>query len=239
MKNRKTILPLLTLLSFNVLANDISLTPFGSANTVISSKEPNVISVRNDVVKALTSKDGAILDDTNTSDGSIVFSTLESKPFSIVVETEKGFIFTINVTPNKSRNSTSTVIHNLADKGDNNIDIAGSNSVNTSYSGVIAQIISDLLNGNTPNGFVETRKRSFSPSSTLKNSLIIRNTEAWVGRNMRVVKLDITNKTKEDIELNERILWEKNVMGISFYPSVSILPPNRRVFAYIVLKEVE
>ena len=233
-------LPLAILFASQVGAVDVVLKPFSSAAATVSSKEPNVINVKNDTIAAITSKNGAILNDAITTDGSVIFSTSETKPFSILIETEKGFTFTLNAAPNKNHSSASIVIHNLADKGKAvDADVMNANFSESTYSGFLSKTLTDLINQRIPNGFVESRNRNFNVSPAFNGILKVRNTEAWVGQNVRVVKLDITNVSTSEIELNERILWEQGVMAISFYPTVSKLPPNRRVFAYVLLKEVE
>ncbi|GJI56955.1 hypothetical protein HEMROJRC1_20670 [Rodentibacter sp. JRC1] len=240
MKNKYFILSLFAFsVSQSSYAIDVSLKPFEAINATVSSKEPNVINVKNDTISAISAKNGAVLKYDGTTDGSVIFSTSETKPFSILIETEKGFTFTVNATPKKS-NSAAIVIHNLAEKGNAlESDSMLLNSSENTYSGLITQILTELINHREPKGFVETRNRKFDVSPTLKGILTIRNTDAWVGQDIRVVKLDITNISMNTIELNERILWNKGVMAIGFDPAATTLPPNRRVFAYVVLKEVE
>ncbi|MFW9274900.1 hypothetical protein, partial [Glaesserella parasuis] len=74
---------------------------------------------------------------------------------------------------------------------------------------------------------------------SLNSVLKVKAMEAWVGQNMRVVKLEVTNISNVELELNERYFWTKKVMAIQIDPNVSILRPNSRVFAYVILKEVE
>jgi len=96
MKNKKLKIALLmALFSQAAYSVDVVLKPFGSTNATVSSKEPNIINVKNDTIVGITSKSGAILNDAITTDGSVIFSTSETKPFSILVETEKGFNFCI------------------------------------------------------------------------------------------------------------------------------------------------
>ena len=106
MKNKHFTFALLTVALFAQATNamEIALKPFDSTNAIVSSKEPNIINVKNDTIAHITSKGGAILNDAITTDGSVVFSTSEIKPFSILVETEKGFNFTVKATPKKNHN---------------------------------------------------------------------------------------------------------------------------------------
>lgn len=237
---KKTIIPLslLTLgISQQVYAIDVTANPFGSVNAVVSSTEPNVIHVKNDTIKSLSAKAGAIIQDELSSDGSVVFSTTEKKPFSVVIETEKGFTFTLKATPNSKSESASVVIHNLADKGEVSDEVIESLSRYQSYSGLITAILTDFMNDKMPDGFVEAWLTKYSAGHT--DGLNVRNVKAWVGQHMRVVKLDITNTSMNDIELNERYLWTKGVMAVAYTPNVTILHPNTRVYAYVILKEVD
>lgn len=228
------------LISQSLYAVDLTAQPFDTVNANVSSKEPNIIHVKNDRITHLTSKVGAIIEDEATSDGSVAFSTLEKKPFSILIETEKGYNFTLNAVPKSDMSSSSIVIHNLKDKGNEvSQDVLDGKGWYKTYSGVIAKIFTDLINGRVPDGFVDTRNRDYDVPRELNGIFNVRKTDAWVGNGMRVVKLDITNVSVNEIELNERNFWTKGVMAMTFYPNVSKLPVNTRVFAYVMLKEVE
>lgn len=241
MKTRILYLSFLALLvSKSVYAVDLTAQPFGKVNAVISSKEPNILHVKNDKITNLTAKVGAIVEDEAASDGSIIFSSLESKPFSILIETEKGYNFTLNAVPKKDISSSSVVIHNLKDKGNSiNENVLNGNGWYKSYSGVIAKVFTDLINNRIPDGFVDTRNRDYDIPRELNSFFKVRKTNAWVGNGMRVVRLDITNISSNSIELNERNFWTDGVMAITFYPKVFKLPAGTRVFAYVMLKEVE
>lgn len=220
-------------------AIEVTANPFGTVNATISASEPNVIHVKNDRINSLSAKYGAVIQEEQLNDGSAMFSTTETKPFSVLIETEKGFTFTLNANPNKTANSSSVVIYNLADKGNEIEDINSSLARYQSYSGLITYVLTELLNNRLPDGFVETRKRSFDVPDSVKNVFKVRNTDAWVGQNMRVVKLELTNVSTSAIELNERYLWNKGVMAIQYDPKVTNIRPNTRVFAYVVLREVK
>lgn len=240
----KKIIPitLLTLsASCSIQAAEVVTSSFGTVNAVVSSVEPNIIHVKNDVITGITTKSDAIIQQENTSNGSIIFSTEETKPFSVLIETEKGFTFNLNATPSSKAKSNPIIISNLSDKGsskDHENEIESFTSY-SSYSGLLTNILTEIINERIPNGFVETSKTKFEINKELNAFFKVKNTHAWVGRGMRIVKLDITNVSPNRIELNERYLWNKNVMAISYYPGVSVFPPNTRVYAYVILKEVE
>lgn len=218
-------------------AIDVSVSPFGSVNAIVSSSEPNVIHVKNDSIKGITAKYGAIIQDESSGDGSVMFSTLEKKPFSVLIETEKGFTFTLKATPRENSESASIVIHNLAEKGGGDEEMSDGLSHYQSYSGLITAILTDFINGKVPDGFVDTWRTKYKAESL--EGLKVNNAQSWVGQNMRVVKLDLANISTREIELNERYLWTQGVMAVAYYPNVSVLLPNTRVFAYVVMKEVD
>lgn len=239
----KKIVPitLLSLLSTSAYSAVETVTSsFGTINAVVSSVEPNIIHVKNDAITNITAKSGAVMQETGTDDGSVIFSTSETKPFSIVIETEKGFTFNLRATPSEKAASNPIVISNLSDKGSKpKDDEIESFAAYQNYSGLIAHIFTELINNRIPEGFVDTSRTKFEIHNSMKNTFKVKNTDAWVGRGMRVVKLDITNISPNTLELNERYFWAKNVMAITFYPQVYRFPPNTRVFAYVMLKEVE
>ncbi|MCT8760487.1 type-F conjugative transfer system secretin TraK [Glaesserella parasuis] len=220
---------------------EVSAKPFGSVNAKVSATEPNIIHVKNDVIVNISAKAGAVIHEEQTTDGSAMFSTTETKPFSVLIETEKGFTFTLNASPSKNANSSSVVIHNLANKGSkNDEDSSLSYPLSMgSYSGLITHILTEIINNRIPDGFVDTWSRKYDVPDSLNSVLKVKAMEAWVGQNMRVVKLEVTNISNVELELNERYFWTKKVMAIQIDPNVSILRPNSRVFAYVILKEVE
>ncbi|MGX2956908.1 TraK domain-containing protein [Ursidibacter arcticus] len=224
-------------LHHSAYAIDVTANPFGSVNAIISSSEPNVIHVKNDSIKSLSAKAGAIIQDEASNDGSVVFSTLEKNPFSIVIETEKGFTFTLKANPKEKSESVSVVIHNLAEKGEISDEVIESLSRYQSYSGLITAILTDFINGKVPDGFVDSWRTKYKAGNL--DGLKVRNIQSWVGQNMRVVKLDLTNISTDEIELNERYLWSQGVMAVAYYPKASVLRPNTRVFAYVIMKEVD
>lgn len=240
MKTKFLSLSALALLVSQAYAVDLTAQPFGTVNANVSSKEPNIVHVKNDEITHLTAKVGAILEDEATGDGSVAFSTSEKKPFSILIETKKGYNFTLNAVPKSDISASSIVIHNLKDKGNEiSEEVLNGNGWYKTYSGVIAKVFTDLINGRVPDGFVDTRNRDYDVPRELDGIFKVRKTDAWVGNGMRVVKLDITNVSSQEVELNERNFWTKGVMAINFYPKVFKLPVNTRVFAYVMLKEVE
>ncbi|NNH97768.1 TraK domain-containing protein [Pasteurella multocida] len=239
MKKLISVLTLSTLLSSNAIALDLVSKPFGTVYSTISSTEPNVVHVKNDAIVGISSKSGAIIQDSTIGDGSVIFSTKESKPFSILIETEKGHTFTLKATP-KQTSSTSIVINNFDDKGSSsNEAIQQALSYPQTYSGFISHVFTEILNKRLPNGFIESSNKSFQIDKSMQAYFKVKNTEAWVGQNVRVVKLEIKNISKTEFELNERYFWNKNVMAITFDPKTLNLYPQSTVYAYVMLREVE
>ncbi|MFC1040035.1 type-F conjugative transfer system secretin TraK [Pasteurella multocida] len=238
MKNLISVLTLSTLLSYNAIALDLISKPFGTVYSTISSTEPNIVHVKNDSIVGISSKSGAIIQDSTIGDGSVMFSTKENKPFSILIETEKGYTFTLKATP-KQTSSMSIVINNFDDKGSSNESVQQILNYPQTYSGFISYVFTEILNKRLPNGFIESSNKSYQIDKSMQAYFKVKNTEAWVGQNVRVVKIEIKNISKTEFELNERYFWNKNVMAITFDPKTLNLYPQSTVYAYVMLREVE
>ncbi|TNH04040.1 hypothetical protein FHQ26_00605 [Testudinibacter sp. TR-2022] len=237
----KKYVPLVFLLISGIAnsAVDVTANPFGSVNVSVSSKEPNVIHIKNDIITAATANGGALIQDNVLSDGSLIFSTNEINPFSIIIETEKGFTFTARATPKKDLSSTSLIIHNLADKGNK---VEGGDIISSgysSYSNWITSTITNLVNGNVPDGFVDTSNRKYTVDKSLLSFFKISADKAWVNPEVRVIKLDIVNVSNKNLELNERYFWDKKVMAITFSPQLTMISPKSKMSVYIMFKEVK
>ena len=228
---KKSLIVLALLSCSNVFAQDFSFSVenYGNISARVSSIEPNVIQVKNDVITAITSKDGAISQDNNTSTGGVIFSTREDKKFSIIVETEKGASFTVNAVPSKKQSSTTILINGIIpNKSSSAVSHSSSNS---SYGNQIVKLMQAFMNDKVPDSFEETSEnwKDISLNPYFRISV----NKAWQSDGIKVIKLLVNNITNGSIELNERYFWQKNVIAIAYYPNLIDLPPKKSVYVYI------
>ncbi|WP_302009101.1 TraK domain-containing protein, partial [Escherichia coli] len=80
-------------------ATIVPLTNGGQASIAVSNTDPNLFTVAGDRVTALTSLDGELTRQEQTASGGVIVSTLNKKPFTFILETERGLNFSVQAVP--------------------------------------------------------------------------------------------------------------------------------------------
>ncbi|MGV6987307.1 TraK domain-containing protein [Providencia hangzhouensis] len=230
------VIPLLVL-SKGVLADSISIEPMQKISSQVSTNDPNVVSVYNDKIISVTANSGNILSNNKTNDGKIVFTTKATKSFNMVIETETGFTFTLIAQPSSHFNGASLTVYNKQAKG--NDEAINFETDKESYSGLITDSLTQVMRGKSPKGFVETQSATHNLPTNITQYLDVKGINSWNGHNYIIQQFNVTNRTVQPIELNERYLWEQGVMAVSFTPNITVLKPNMSITAYVVRKGVK
>ncbi len=71
----------------------------GQANIAISNTDPNLFTVPGDRITAINSLDGGLTNQEQTESGGAILATVSKKPFTFIVETERGLNFSIRAVP--------------------------------------------------------------------------------------------------------------------------------------------
>lgn len=224
-------------LPFFSFGESISIEPMQKFDVLVSTVEPNVIAVSNDKIISVTANSGYILSNNKTADGKIIFTTTATKKFNIVIETETGLTFTVIANPSKSYDGASLTVYNKHAVGTN--EAIDTLEDNTSYTGQITHILTTIINGKRPTGFIETKSADIQLPLNITQYLKVDGVNSWNGESVKVQAFKVTNISGKDIELNERYLWNSNVIAISFYPNLTVLKSQSSVTAYVVKKGVK
>lgn len=227
----------LIVLSKSIFADSISIEPMQKIYSQVSTNDPNVVSVYNDKIISVTANSGNILSNNKTNDGKIIFTTKAKKSFNMVIETETGFTFTLIVQPSSHFNGTSLIVYNKQAKG--NDDAISFKTDKESYSGLITDSLTQVMGGKSPKGFIETQSATHNLPINITQYLNVRGVNSWNGHNYIIQQFNVTNRTAQPIELNERYLWEQGVIAVSFTPNITVLKPNVSITAYVVRKGVK
>nr|WBR62367.1 hypothetical protein MCHEIJPC_00108 [Klebsiella pneumoniae] len=67
----------------------------GQASIAISNTSPNLFTVPGDRIIAVNSLDGALTNNEQTASGGVVVATVNKKPFTFILETERGLNLSI------------------------------------------------------------------------------------------------------------------------------------------------
>lgn len=107
--SRRALLALLMLASGQTVAAPaalsatiVPLTNGGQASIAVSNTDPNLFTVAGDRVTALTSLDGELTRQEQTASGGVIVSTLNKKPFTFILETERGLNFSVQAVPQRA-----------------------------------------------------------------------------------------------------------------------------------------
>lgn len=201
----------------------------GSTFTIsVSRDSANVLMVQGDRITALTSKESDVSESEKTGDGAVMFSVATDKPFTLIVETESGLVFSVRATPVKGQgrvyriSSLSPVIHPAAKAWEKE----------NSYESLLIALNKGMLTGAMPDGYslVDNQVRDVR----LGVSVSAKRLQVWDGGNLRIEKYRLTNSGARELTLNEHDYAERGVRSIMFWPRSSVLPAGATVSLYLI-----
>ncbi|WGL93857.1 TraK domain-containing protein [Arsenophonus nasoniae] len=223
------------LISTSIWAENLTVTPHSVVRLSVSNREPNVIAVMNDRIVEANSAAGKLADKKATDSGALIFTTEETTPFSLYIETEKGFGFTVNAIPVKKSQGINVSVMNAEAKADANAQEWGKTS--DSYSQFITRTFTAAMNDNIPTGFVKNGRVNVNWSASALANFRFRDSVSFQGKNIRLLRVNVENKTSQPIQLNERVFWVPQTMAIAFNPTVNTLRPHEQVTLFLLIKE--
>ncbi|MDR5611503.1 MAG: type-F conjugative transfer system secretin TraK [Arsenophonus sp.] len=223
------------LLSVSVWAENLTVTPHSVVRITVNNREPNVIAVMNDRIIEANSAAGKLADKKATDSGALIFTTEETSPFSLYIETEKGFSFTVNAIPAKKSQGINISVMNAEVKAELVAQDWGKSS--DSYSQFITRTFTVAMNDNIPTGFVKNGRVNVNWSASALANFRFRDSVSFQGKQFRLLRVNIENKTTQPIRLNERVFWVPQTMAIAFNPTVNTLRPHEQVTLFLLIKE--
>lgn len=223
------------LISTSGWAETLTVTPHSVVRLMVSNREPNVIAVMNDRIVEANSAAGKLADKKATDSGALIFTTEETMPFSLYIETEKGFGFTVNAIPIKKSQGINISVMNTEAKSDASAEEWGKTS--DSYSQFITRTFTAAMNDNIPTGFVKNGRVNVNWQDAALNNFRFRDSVSFQGKQFRLLRVNIENKTTQPIQLNERVFWVPQTIVIAFNPTVNTLRPHEQVTLFLLIKE--
>ncbi|PAV10523.1 hypothetical protein CBG25_01780 [Arsenophonus sp. ENCA] len=223
------------LISTSGWAETLTVTPHSVVRLMVSNREPNVIAVMNDRIVEANSAAGKLADKKATDSGALIFTTEESAPFSLYIETENGFGFTVNAIPAKKYQGINVSVMNADAKAE---EVAEDwEKTSDSYSQFITRTFMAAMNNNIPTGFVKNGRVNVNWQDAALNNFRFRDSVSFQGKNIRLLQVNIENRTTQPIQLNERVFWIPQTMAIAFNPTVNTLRPHEQVTLFLLIKE--
>ncbi|KEL40016.1 traK family protein [Escherichia coli 5-172-05_S3_C3] len=90
----------------------------GQASIAISNTSPNLFTVPGDRIIAVNSLDGALTNNEQTASGGVVVATVNKKPFTFILETERGLNLSIQAVPREGAGRTIQLVSDLRGTGE-------------------------------------------------------------------------------------------------------------------------
>lgn len=215
--SRLTIFALLMLASVRCLAAPaalsatiVPLTNGGQASIAISNTDPNLFTVAGDRVTALTSLDGELTRQEQTASGGVIVSTLNKKPFTFILETERGLNFSVQAVPRAGVGRTVRLVSELSGTGEQ----ARTWEESSPYEATLVSLSQHLLGGKLPTGWQAipvTTETLTAPAGLSANA-----ERVWTGNHLKVVRYRVTNASGSVRNLTESDFWQSGIRGVLF-----------------------
>ncbi|WP_439647144.1 hypothetical protein [Arsenophonus endosymbiont of Aleurodicus floccissimus] len=93
------------------------------------------------------------------------------------------------------------------------------------------------MNDNIPTGFVKNGRVNVNWSASALANFRFRDSVSFKGNSIRLLQVNIENKTTQPIRLDERAFWVPQAMAIAFNPTVNTLRPHEQVTLFLLIKE--
>ena len=181
----KKILFLLIFATCATFAENLSIVPNSTTRISVSNTEPNAITVINDRIIEASATPGKLADKKATDSGALIFTTRQTSPFSLYIETEKGFGFIINAIPSKKSSGTSLRIMNAEAKAQ--AESAQWENSSDSYSELITRTLTAVINNTLPAGFVQNGRINVNWPAAALNHFRFHQAKSLQGKQIRVL----------------------------------------------------
>ncbi|MEZ2578085.1 type-F conjugative transfer system secretin TraK [Buttiauxella ferragutiae] len=200
----------------------------GQASITVSNTDPNLFTVAGDRVTALTSLDGELTRQEQTASGGVIVSTLNKKPFTFILETERGLNFSVQAVPRAGVGRTVRLVSELSGTG----EAARAWEESSPYEGTLVSLSQHLLGGKLPEGWQAipvTSETLAAPAGLSARAELV-----WVGNHLKVVRYRITNASGGTRNLAESDFWQHGVRGVMFAESARQLIGGGALQVFII-----
>lgn len=192
------------------------------AAVALSNSEPNLFNVPGDTVLAVSGVDANLVRYEPTGNGGLVLSTLNKKPFTFVIETERGMTFSIRAVPRAGSGRTFQLVsasHGVSEP-------ARIWEQSQPYESMLVALNTSLMEGGLPAGYGQvpvTSERLAAPYGLRAEAA-----QAWKGHHLKVVRFNVTNPGPSVRWVNEHDFWTVGVRAVMFdTPTRQIIPGGR------------
>lgn len=204
----------------------------GQASIAISNTSPNLFTVPGDRIIAVNSLDGALTNNEQTASGGVVVATVNKKPFTFILETERGLNLSIQAVPREGAGRTIQLVSDLRGTGEE----AGAWETSTPYESLLVTISQAVRGGKLPAGWYQvpvTKETLQAPAglSSVADSV-------WTGNHLKMVRFAVENKTLSALNIRESDFWQPGTRAVMFSQPASLPASYWQVRAWMCMSSV-
>lgn len=203
----------------------------GQASIAISNTSPNLFTVPGDRIIAVNSLDGALTNNEQTASGGVVVATVNKKPFTFILETERGLNLSIQAVPREGAGRTIQLVSDLRGTGEE----AGAWETSTPYESLLVTISQAVRGGKLPAGWyqVPVTKETLQAPAGLSSVA----DAVWTGNHLKMVRFAVENKTLSALNIRESDFWQPGTRAVMFSQPASQLLAGARMDVYVTGNE--
>lgn len=200
----------------------------GQASIAISNTSPNLFTVPGDRIIAVNSLDGALTNNEQTASGGVVVATVNKKPFTFILETERGLNLSIQAVPREGAGRTIQLVSDLRGTGEE----AGAWETSTPYESLLVTISQAVRGGKLPAGWyqVPVTKETLQAPAGLSSVA----DAVWTGNHLKMVRFAVENKTLSALNIRESNFWQPGTRAVMFSQPASQLLAGARMDVYVI-----
>ncbi|MCX3714891.1 type-F conjugative transfer system secretin TraK, partial [Escherichia coli] len=200
----------------------------GQASIAISNTSPNLFTVPGDRIIAVNSLDGALTNNEQTASGGVVVATVNKKPFTFILETERGLNLSIQAVPREGAGRTIQLVSDLRGTGEE----AGAWETSTPYESLLVTISQAVRGGKLPAGWyqVPVTKETLQAPAGLSSVA----DAVWTGNHLKMVRFVVENKTLSALNIRESDFWQSGTRAVMFSQPASQLLAGARMDVYVI-----
>ncbi|MDD9665862.1 type-F conjugative transfer system secretin TraK [Klebsiella pasteurii] len=205
----------------------VPLTNGGQANIAVSNTDPNLFTVPGDRITAINSLDGGLTNQEQTDSGGAILATVSKKPFTFIVETERGLNFSIRAVPRAGVGRTIQLVSELSGTPGPSRAWEESNP----YESVLVALNRAVRQGSVPGDYQSVPVTS----ETLAVPAGLRATaeRVWTGHHLKVVRYSLDNVSLSPRMVRESDFWQPGTRAVMLSTPAGPLTAGGRMQVWI------
>lgn len=200
----------------------------GQASIAVSNSSPNLFTVPGDRITAVNSLDGVLTNTEQTASGGVVVSTLNKKPFTFILETERGLNLSVHAVPREGAGRTIQLVSDLRGTGDE----AAAWEMSTPYESLLVSVSQAVRGGKLPAGWSQlpvTKETLQAPSGMSAQADAV-----WTGNHLKMVRFAVKNTTLSPLNIRESDFWQPGTRAVMFGQPAGRLLAGARMDVYVI-----